>query len=373
MMYCASIPLIHQSSQKPRGKESATMYLTPSRLLLAALALLLASCEAAKVTNPNKVPKEAVLLSQVDSLTVRAGKQTKGRRSSPVPQLQCVGPAEVCKLYSVDVMRCKNEGGDYDAENIQWSCTASLPEEFKLGSTDVGCEGYASRDDPFVLKGSCGVEYRLLLTDKGEEKYGSQSRPWEGGDFYSGPANIGSKVAKALFLLVFMAVAAFIIGSFLYACLTAAPRPEGRRPPQTWGGFGGGGNDNDDPPPPYDYPRHQTTPKKPAPRASTYTKPSSSRTQQRQQGQQQGWRPGFWSGTAAGAAAGYFAGSRGNNNTAPETTQQQRPAGGGLFGNLGGGTRTAQPSAPSRPSPPSPPSYSSGRHESTGFGSTSRR
>jgi hypothetical protein len=63
------------------------------------IATLIACSHAGKVTNPNKVPKNAVLLSDVNSLTLRAGKQTAGRRSSPVPQLQCVGPANVCKLF----------------------------------------------------------------------------------------------------------------------------------------------------------------------------------------------------------------------------------------------------------------------------------
>ena len=69
-------------------------------------------------------------------------------------------------------MRCKSAGGGYSEDDVQWTCSASLPEEFKLGSTEVMCEGFDSPDDPYVLKGSCGVEYRLMLTDRGEEKYG---------------------------------------------------------------------------------------------------------------------------------------------------------------------------------------------------------
>ena len=36
------------------------------------------------------------------------------------------------------------------------------------------CEGYDSAEDPYVLKGSCGVEYRLILTEAGERKYGER-------------------------------------------------------------------------------------------------------------------------------------------------------------------------------------------------------
>ncbi|ETN45606.1 uncharacterized protein HMPREF1541_09438 [Cyphellophora europaea CBS 101466] len=325
-------------------------------LLFAAL-LLLTLVQCAKVTNPNKVPKNAVLLSKVNSLTVRAGKQTASRRVSPVPQLQCVGPANVCKLFTVDVMRCTNEGSDYDAESVQWACKASLPDEFKLGSTDVTCEGYESSDDPYVLKGSCGVEYRLLLTDKGGEKYGRKSDPW----FDEGEPGQGSTLFKYIFLLTFAAVA-FIILSSLFLQWQQRDQQGPRRPPTTWGGFGGGDNDDDDPPPPYDpYPRNYGSSKKSAPRSSTSTRPSSS------QPQQQPWRPGFWTGAATGAAAGYFAGGRNNTRTQPAATQRN---GGGLFG---GGGRTGVNMSPRTSSSSSSPSYSGSRHESTGFGSTSRR
>ena len=55
--------------------------------------------------------------------------------------------------YRVEAMQCKNMGGSYGAEDIQWSCTAEVPDEFKLGRTEVVCEGYSSPDDPHVLRG----------------------------------------------------------------------------------------------------------------------------------------------------------------------------------------------------------------------------
>lgn len=330
--------------------------------------LLFGYSEAAKVTNPQKVPKDAILLSQVQTLTVYGGKQTSSRRVSPVPQLQCVGPPNVCNLYSIDVMRCTNEGADYDAENIQWSCKASLPEEFKIGSTDVYCEGYASSDDPYVLKGSCGVEYRLLLTDKGEAKFGNRNS--YNPSFDNAGSSGGAQFMKWLFIFTFVAVACIIVRS-MYLQARQGPGQRPRRPPTNWGGFGGGGNDDDDPPPPYDpYPRsYGTAKKKAAPRTSNTTRGSSSRTETQQQ-QQQGWRPGFWTGTAAGAAAGYFAGNRGNSRTQPaQPPPQQQPSRGLFGGNTGGSSWATQPSTSSS----SPPSYSNTRHESTGFGSTRRR
>jgi hypothetical protein len=326
--------------------------LSPFIILIVSLLVCLTS--AARVTNPSKVPKNAVLLSKVSTLTLRSGRSTSSRRVTPIPQLQCTGPANVCNLYEVDVMRCNNEGADYDDNNIQWTCTASLPEEFKLGSTDVVCEGYESSEDPYVLKGSCGVEYRLLLTEKGEAKYGTTNEEDLWGSFRS--KSKWEKLGTFFFWLIFGGViGAMILSAFGCLGRGGGTGAGGNRP--GWGG-GGGGGFNDDPPPPYsDY---RASPK-PSARSS-----SSRYGQTRDSGP---WRPGFWTGAGAGATAGYALGSRGGNRN-----------GGGLFGrgssnaNTGGpfgGRRDNAGEGSSRSS--SSPSYSSSRHESTGFGSTSRR
>ncbi|RVX71780.1 hypothetical protein B0A52_04179, partial [Exophiala mesophila] len=192
------------------------MYILSRSTTLLLLCLLLSDTVlSGKVTNPKRVPKNAVLLSKVSALTVRAGKKTTARRTNAVPQLKCVGPSHICKLYEVDVMRCKNEGADYDPNNIQWSCQASLPEEFKLGSTDVSCEGYESSDDPYVLSGSCGVEYRLLLTEKGEQRYGGggSNQFWKFGsqDYERNPEDDGGKWAGRIFMILFLGVLFLIL------------------------------------------------------------------------------------------------------------------------------------------------------------------
>lgn len=133
--------------------------------------LLLAFLSGLNLSDALRKPSDSVLLSNIKSLTLRANQKTSARRSSPIPQLQCIG-GNARGLYEVDVMRCNNAGSDYDDESVQWTCKASLPPEFKLGSTDVSCEGYSSSTDPYVLKGSCGVSYRLVLTEEGERKYG---------------------------------------------------------------------------------------------------------------------------------------------------------------------------------------------------------
>lgn len=279
-------------------------------------------------------PKNAILLSEVQSLTLRGnGAMTSHRRVPAMPQLKCISNKEVCKLYEPDVMRCTNQGSSYGDEDIQWSCTATLPEELKFGSTDVICEGYSSADDPYVLKGSCGVEYRLVLTNKGHQRYPDIS---DGSGWFNNGSG-GVDISAWLFGVIFVV----ILGWILYSACCAAQnqqRPQRRRP--GFGGGGGGGGwhpgwgPDSDPPPPY-----------------PGTKPSD---------QQQGWRPGFWSGLAGGTAAGYYAGNRNQNRN-----NYQNDYGSVGRNNGWGGSSNGSSSSSS--------SGGSTRHESTGFGSTSRR
>lgn len=235
-------------------------FLTTTLFLLSFLS------QATSFGNSNKPPsKNAILLSDVQTLTVHSGRQTSSRRVPSIPQLTCVGPSRICSLHTVDVMRCTNEGYEYDEEDIQWSCSASLPAEFKLGGTEVICEGYRDPDDKFVLKGSCGVEYRLLLTDVGEERFGRME---------------SEHSAVTWFFCVF--ILAFIGLILLRICM--GPTGDNRRRGGGWGGWGGG-NPPYDPPPPYD------------------SWGSSS-------GGFGSSRPGFWSGAALGGATGYGLGRR---------------------------------------------------------------
>lgn len=300
---------------------------------------------------------ESILLSNVKTLTLRKDQKTAHNRVAAVPQLKCVG-GNAKGLYDVDVMRCKNQGSDYDNENIQWTCSASLSPEFKLGSTDVICEGFASSSDTYVLKGSCGVEYRLILTTAGEEKYGHGSdSSWDG---YDGKGR--SIWPTVIFWCLFMSV----VGLMIYSAFTNRRNVviDGGGA-NLWGGGGGGGAD--DPPPPYDY------------QAPPNTKSYSSRIGAVPV-DQQGWRPGFWSGVLGGGAAGYMAGNRAQNQPTRNTgwfgggNQENYGSGWGNNWNSngegssgrGGGGRT-------RSSGSSSSSFSSTRHESSGFGSTSRR
>ncbi|CAN9379538.1 unnamed protein product [Alternaria alternata] len=298
---------------------------------------------------------DKVKLANIQSLTLRKDQKTSARRVDPIQQLKCIG-GSARGLYEPDVMRCKNSGSDYDENSIQWTCTASLPEEFKLGSTDVICEGYDYPEDPYILKGSCGVEYRLILTEKGQERYGKGRGGWHGDDDEDrrdGPKTMGEKIAGGLFWMLFGGVVLWMIYS---ALRNRAQGPDGgaaggNRP--GWGGGGGGwgggyNDDNDDPPPPY-YPNNPNNPSNPK---AGY-------------GATQGWRPGFWSGAAGGAAAGWAAGQFGNRGNRNNQT-------GGWGAGSGSGSRWNNGGEGSSRSS-SGDSFSSPRHESTGFGGTSRR
>lgn len=101
-----------------------------------------------------------VLLSSVQSLTLKAGHHTTSRRGPPVPQLECTGGDCDRGAQHVKVMQCTNKGADSFGVP-QWECKAELPSDWRLGTTDVSCEGYSSPEDPFILAGSCGVEYSI--------------------------------------------------------------------------------------------------------------------------------------------------------------------------------------------------------------------
>lgn len=282
---------------------------------------------------------QKVLLSRIDTLTLRNDMMTKGRRVAPIPQLKCVG-GDGMGRYEVDVMRCKNRGSDYGDENISWSCTADLPREFKLGATDVICEGYDSPDDNYILKGSCGVEYRLALTDYGYEKYGSAA--------WTNRFTNDNSTSTNIILVIFWSIFFSILGLIIYSACTSAPtgrraqRAAGGGRPSFRGGGGGGGGGYDQPPPP---PPYDSNPK-----------PWYSQQQQQQQG------PGFWTGAATGAAAGaaasrlFSGGGENRNERVPPPAQSSSSYSASSWGSGDGESSTA-----------------GARHSSTGFGQTRRR
>lgn len=191
-----------------------------------------------------------------------------------------------------------------------------------------------------------------MLTDVGEKKYGrGRENTWEG---------FKSKSRIDWPAIIFFAIFLSVLGWIVYAAFFQArgTRLGAGGNNLGWnGGGGGGGPGGNDPPPPYDYD----------------PKPSSFRQSAAPAPGQQGWRPGFWTGALGGAAAGYMAGNRGQQQRRYQDSpsriwngfRDDHDPGEGSSG-WGSGGRT-------RSSGSSGSSFSSTRHESTGFGSTSRR
>ena len=65
-----------------------------------------------------------------------------------------------------------------------------MPTEFKFGKIQVGCEGYDYPDDPYILAGSCGLEYTIDLTGVKSSQTGGgggySSNGWNNGKQYQG-------------------------------------------------------------------------------------------------------------------------------------------------------------------------------------------
>ena len=97
---------------------------------------------------------EKVPIREVSSLLLRRGKMTTGRRASPVPQLACLSNCQ----DAPDTIYCSNAG--HDGEDVVWECKSD-PAGAVIRDLNVQCEGYDYPDDPYILKGSCGIEFRM--------------------------------------------------------------------------------------------------------------------------------------------------------------------------------------------------------------------
>uniref|UniRef100_A0A8C8FRR2 Store-operated calcium entry-associated regulatory factor n=1 Tax=Oncorhynchus tshawytscha TaxID=74940 RepID=A0A8C8FRR2_ONCTS len=87
--------------------------------------------------------------------------------SSAVPQLQCAGGSASCGSFISEVVQCKNKG--WDRVNAQ--CKTDMDSAYKFGRIEVSCEGFSHPDDAYILKGSCGLEYSLELTEEGKRRH----------------------------------------------------------------------------------------------------------------------------------------------------------------------------------------------------------
>jgi len=240
---------------------------------------------------------EKVRLTDVQSLTLYKNQYTTGRRAPPIPQLKCLGgTASKLTDYYPDVVQCYNRGSDGD--DVQWECKADLDNSVKFGKLNVYCEGYDYPDDPYILKGSCGLEYYLDYVGGGQ-KYDQKS--------YTKTSTSDNDSNGVVIFLIGCAIV-----FFLY--LKCRPSTDGEQPRDGRSQFRGGGPPPPPPyggpPPPYDTPsappgdapppygfRPDNFPNKQGASASGYT-------QEQQYRQQRHEAPGAGAGAGAGAAAG---------------------------------------------------------------------
>jgi len=116
---------------------------------------------------------QQVLLSEVQALTFFRHRDTAARRTSPIPQLKCIGDHQLCQAkYLPSAVQCINVG--LDGIDVQWQCKAELDADVVFEAFHVSCEGFQGPDDPFVLEGSCGLEYKLKFTNAYIEKKRAQ-------------------------------------------------------------------------------------------------------------------------------------------------------------------------------------------------------
>ena len=102
---------------------------------------------------------DKVLLRYVPVLTLNEGRLTTSRRNVPVPQLLCTNCYTQEMRNAVTSMQCYNTG--FDGKDVNWKCESETSKKWLLSNVDVICEGYDYPDDPYILVGSCSVEYQL--------------------------------------------------------------------------------------------------------------------------------------------------------------------------------------------------------------------
>ena len=259
-------------------------------------------------------------------------------------------------LFEVETMRCRAQGSAYSAIDIQWTCTAETGPYFKLGSTEVLCEGYNHADDPYILKGSCGVEYRLILTEEGESKFGYQQP-------------LSKKRREGLPALLFWSVF-MVVGFVIVRGLKRQLQQNHREPRRALQGATQGPDDDsdDDPPPPYDGDGYDGGPFAQQPPSSSWKSQSFTQESERGPGQagSSSSRNGSQLGTAAvAAAAGAAIGAAASQAYRSSTRTRQAEENRWQSNSRTRTTRTWN-SGNSHDS-------SSQSQESTGFGGTTRR
>ncbi|KAI0077313.1 DUF1183-domain-containing protein [Panus rudis PR-1116 ss-1] len=248
-----------------------------------------------------------VALDRIRSLTFYKDAKTRSRRGKPIPQLTCIGDA--CRLYTPDVVRCENVGG-YGTD-VDWKCEADLPEALRFGRVEVSCEGWSGPGDPYVMKESCGLEYRLVRVPDSLRRPENHSLPGRFSRLYNSAL---TDPASSAFMLLWTALFIYLLYRFLMRCLGAASRgrpSNGPRPPgNPYTGGSWGWPWSNDPSPPHD----------PPPPYKRYDDSSNTRNIGGDV-----WRPGFWTGAALGGLGAYLFNNRQNERNRAYDWEREQP------------------------------------------------
>ena len=95
---------------------------------------------------------EKRMLIKGDILTFYSDKTTIGRRKSSRAQILRLPGKEMAFIDKVDCTYITKK---------KWNCVANIPKIYIWNKMNVDCEGYPSRDSPYILKGSCQFQYNL--------------------------------------------------------------------------------------------------------------------------------------------------------------------------------------------------------------------
>jgi len=102
--------------------------------------------------------RKSVLLSNVPELVFKHGEYTSNEgRGKPVPQLVNIGRFIQKNDFPL-LVKCLNVGVAYKSGDPIWECSFK---GFIFDKTSILCEGFDSKNDPWVLEGSCSLEYSL--------------------------------------------------------------------------------------------------------------------------------------------------------------------------------------------------------------------
>ncbi|XP_075717936.1 store-operated calcium entry-associated regulatory factor [Rhinoderma darwinii] len=290
---------------------------------------------------------ERVLLKDIQAITLYADRYTNARRSSPIPQLKCIGGSAGCGAMMPQVVQCHNRG--WDGIDVQWECKVDMDNTYRFGKVEVSCEGFDYPEDPYILRGSCGLEYTLELTEEGRRKSqsGSSSTGFGSGFFQGKSSSWDTPHSSGSGVIVFLVILGLAYG--VYKLFLSGPLSQQQHPHPDNSGHEYQSYSQANAPPPPGFKSGFTG------ASSGFGNFGGASTF----GSQASQGPGFWSGLGTGGLLGYLFGSqRTRTHHSPYTPYHNTWSGPSYSGPVHGGAQ---------------PFHSSGVRTASGFGGTKRR